>query len=273
MGIVQASDQDSGEDGRVYYILVGSSNDRGFAIGLETGIVTVSRRLDRETQNRATLTVMAKNSGGIRGNDTDEAQIMISIQDGNDPPEFLQTLYEATVPEDAPQGTPVLSVRALDKDIKPQNNQFSYSIVSGNNAQVFKIDSQSGVIETARPLDRESVASYEIIVGAIDTGSPPQTGTTVVRVHIADVNDNGPVFQPEEIVGYIGENEPPGTSILTLNAVDPDAPANGAPFTYKLLHGPYNNLVKLDSKLGLLTTTRSLDRETLPRFQLSVGVF
>lgn len=272
VGIVQATDQDSGEDGRVFYILVGSSNDRGFAIGPDTGVVTVSRRLDRETQNRATLTVMAKNYGGIRGNDTDEAQIMISIQDGNDPPEFLQTRYEAVVAEDAPQGTPVLTVRALDKDIKPQNNQFAYSIVSGDSSQSFKIDSQSGVIETARPLDRESVASYEIIVGAIDTGSPPQTGTAVVRVQIADVNDNGPVFRPDEIVGYIGENEPPGTSILTLSATDPDSPVNGAPFTYKLLHGPYNNLVKLDGKLGLLTATRSLDRETLPRFQLSIQV-
>lgn len=63
IGTVQATDQDSGEDGKVYYLLVGSSNDRGFSINPETGIVMVSRNLDRETQNRIVLTVMAKNAG------------------------------------------------------------------------------------------------------------------------------------------------------------------------------------------------------------------
>lgn len=107
VGLVQATDQDSGPDGDVYYLFVGSSNDRGFSIGTDTGIIRVSRRLDRETQNRVVLTVMAKNAGGIRGNDTDEAQVIISIQDGNDPPEFLEPLYIAEISEAASPGTKV----------------------------------------------------------------------------------------------------------------------------------------------------------------------
>lgn len=87
---MQATDQDAGEDGKVYYLFVGSSNDRGFSINTNTGVISVSRNLDRETQSRIVLTVMAKNAGGIRGNDTDEAQVIVTVQDGNDPPEFLQ---------------------------------------------------------------------------------------------------------------------------------------------------------------------------------------
>lgn len=272
VGLVQATDQDSGEDGRVYYLFVGSSNDRGFSIGTETGVIRVSRRLDRETQNRVVLTVMAKNGGGIRGNDTDEAQVIISIQDGNDPPEFLQNSYDASVSEGAVYGTRVVTVRAIDKDIKPQNNQFSYSIIGGNHGQAFKVDPQTGDIETAKQLDRETVPVYDLTIGAIDTGSPPQTGTAMVHIELLDVNDNGPVFDPPEVIGYVSENEPAGTSVMTLSATDPDLPPNGAPFTYKLIGGRQSDVVTLDKHSGVLRTTKSLDRETMPQLDLIVSI-
>lgn len=80
VGVIQATDKDAGDDGKVYYLLVGSSNDKGFSINCESGLITVARNLDRETQSRVVLTVMAKNFGSIRGNDSDEAQVIISIQ-------------------------------------------------------------------------------------------------------------------------------------------------------------------------------------------------
>ncbi|XP_046739792.1 cadherin-related tumor suppressor [Diprion similis] len=272
VGLVQATDQDTGEDGKVYYLFVGSSNDRGFSIGPETGVISVSRHLDRETQNRVVLAVMAKNAGGIRGNDTDEGQVIISIQDGNDPPEFLQNLYEASISEGASLGTRILTVRAVDKDVRPQNNQFSYSIIGGNIGQVFKVDPQTGDIETAKLLDRETVPNYELIVGAIDTGLPPQTGTTTVHIDLLDVNDNGPIFDPPEVIGYVSENEPAGTSIMTLSAMDPDLPPNGAPFSYRLVGGRQKDLVQLDKHSGVLRTTRSLDRELTPQLDIVVDV-
>lgn len=184
VGMIQATDKDDGTDGKVYYLLVGSSNDKGFSIHCDTGMIRVARNLDRETQSRVVLTVMAKNSGGIRGNDTDEAQVIISIQDGNDPPEFLQHKYEASISEDAAVGTKIIAVKAIDKDVRSQNNQFSYSIIGGNNNHSFKVDPQTGFIETARILDRETVSEYNVMIGAIDTGLPPQTGTTTVLISV-----------------------------------------------------------------------------------------
>lgn len=271
VGVIQATDQDAGADGKVYYLFVGSSNDRGFSVGAETGIISVARRLDRETQNRAILTVMAKNAGGIRGNDTDEAQVIISIQDGNDPPEFLQSTYDAQVSEGEKVGTRILTIRAVDKDVRPQNNQFSYSIIGGNVGQTFKVDPQTGDIETARSLDRETLANYELIVGAIDTGSPPQTGSTTVRVLVTDMNDNGPVFEAKDVLGYISENEPAGTSVMTLSATDPDLPPNGAPFTYRLVGGKHVDYVTLEKHSGIVRTARSLDREQTPQLDFLVS--
>lgn len=214
---------------------------------------------------------MAKNAGGIRGNDTDEAQVIISIQDGNDPPEFLESFYEATVSESENVGTRVVTVRAIDKDVRPQNNQFSYSIIGGNAGQAFKVDPQSGDVETAKLLDRETLSSYELIIGAIDTGTPPQTGSVTVKIELLDVNDNGPVFDSAEIVGYVNENEPAGTSIMTLSATDSDLPPNGAPFSYRIIGGRQMDLVSLEKHTGILKTTRSLDREITAQLDLLVS--
>lgn len=271
VGTIQATDQDAGDDGVVYYLLVGSSNDRGFSVGAESGVVKVSRRLDRETQNRVVLTVMAKNAGGIRGNDTDEAQVIVSVQDGNDPPEFARSVYESQVSEGAAPGTRVVTVKAVDKDVRPQNNQFSYSIIGGNSAHAFKVDPLTGDVETTARLDRETVPVYTLTVGAIDTGTPPQTGTTMVRVSVQDVNDNGPVLEPPDVVGYVTENEPPNTSVMTLGAVDPDLPPNGAPFTYALVGGRHRDLVAVERHSGVVTTTRSLDREATPKLDIVVS--
>lgn len=272
IGSIQATDKDSGDDGKVYYLLVGSSNDKGFSINADSGIMFVSRNLDRETQSRVVLTVMAKNFGGIRGNDTDEAQVIITIQDGNDPPVFNLNLYEASVSEGASMGTKVISVNATDRDLRPQNNQFSYSLIGGNIEQGFKIDPQSGQIETARKLDREKVPTYSLIVGAIDTGIPSQTGTTLVKIQLTDINDNGPIFDANNLIGSVSENEPAGTSIMTLSATDPDLPPNGAPFTYYLIGGKHKALVNIEKHSGLMKTTRSIDREVTPQLEVMIEV-
>lgn len=272
VGSVQATDKDAGEDGKVFYLLVGSSNDKGFSINPLTGIVYVSRHLDRETQSRAVLTVMAKNYGGIRGNDTDEAQLIISIQDGNDPPEFLKSLYNSRISEAATIGSKVLTVKAVDKDVRTQNNQFSYTIISGNINQTFKIDPQTGEIETARQLDREELPLYNLIVGAIDTGLPPQTGTATVKIELQDVNDNAPTFAANDLVGYISENEPAGTSIMTLAAMDADLPPNGSPFTYHIVGGKHKSFVTIDKHSGLVKSTRTYDREVISQLEIQIEV-
>lgn len=294
VGVIQATDKDAGDDGKVYYLLVGSSNDKGFSIDCESGLIRVARDLDRETQSRVVLTVMAKNFGSIRGNDTDEAQVIVSIQDGNDPPEFLSDLYEESLSESVAIGTRVLTVKAVDKDVRTQNNQFSYSIIGGNSNRTFKIDPQLGHIETAMQLDRETVAEYNVLVGAIDTGVPPQTGTTTVHIivtgniqrHIrfrfvrltrfgfflSDVNDNGPTFSEKDKIGFVSENAPIGTSIMTLSASDPDLPPNGAPFTYQLIGGANKACIKLDRNSGTVRTNCIIDRETTPQLQFVVEV-
>jgi len=111
--------------------------------------------------------------------------VIISIQDGNDPPVFVQSVYQAHVAESATPGTRVVSVVAVDKDVRPPNNEFTYSILGGDTTNAFKIDPHTGSIETVLALDRETQSVYNITIGAIDNGTPSQTGTSqvIIREH------------------------------------------------------------------------------------------
>lgn len=73
-----------------------------------------------------------------------------------------------------------------------------------------------------RSLDREQRAEHLLTVVASDHGSPPRSATQLLTVSVADVNDEAPAFQQQEYSVLLRENSPPGTSLLTLRATDPD---------------------------------------------------
>ena len=275
VGQVQAFDRDSGKDGIVYYFFVENKFDNLFKIDKFTGIITVAKNLDRETKNRAIFTVLAKNSGSILGNDTDEAQVIISIEDGNDPPEFKESFYEVFVNEDIAIDTVILTVAATDKDVRPQNNQFSYSIFESNTSKdVFKIDAESGVIETVSFLDRELVAVHYLKIAAIDSGEPPKTGTTIVKIVLNDINDNPPILDVNKKVGQVYENEPIGTKIMQLKAIDYDLVPNTTPFSYRLVENyKDSDYVTIDKNSGFVKTRKIIDREHTSRLEVLVEIF
>ncbi|CAG0913258.1 unnamed protein product [Notodromas monacha] len=270
-GKVRAVDSDAGADGQVYYLLVGSSNDRGFYVEKDSGNVVVSRRLDREIQSRVVLTVLAKNGGSILGNDTDEAQVVVSIEDGNDPPAFTREIYSKTLQEDADVGTVVLAVKAVDKDVNPDNNQFTYTMLKGNVDKAFNIHPISGVVQLVGKLDRETTHEYDLVVGAVDTGNPPETGTATVRIVVADANDNAPEFDTQEILGYVTENRPAGTSVLVLRPFDRDGDKNGAPFTFNVVSGD-DDVLAVNPRTGVVRTAKVLDREAIAELRIDVQV-
>ncbi|XP_022091610.1 protocadherin Fat 4-like isoform X2 [Acanthaster planci] len=273
VGMVYASDADHGPDGQVQYLLIGASNRKGFAIEPHSGEIIVSwanGRLDRETEDTVLLSVLARNNEPITGDNVDEVQVTVTILDANDPPQFVDDLYQARVSEVDGVGTYVTTVTAVEYDQNNNFRQFSYAIVDGNQLSAFEIDAVSGIITVASTLDRETVATYRLQVGAIDTGVPPKTGYTEVVVDVDDVNDNGPIFLPGNDVGYISENEASNTVVMTLNATDPDLNSNPALFTFILVPNADSPSFTLESGTNVLRTTRTLDREVKSDYYLSI---
>lgn len=69
-----------------------------------------------------------------------------------------------------------------------------------------------------------------------------------LTINVLDVNDNAPRFRPFGVTNFteqILEGAQPGTTLLSVSAVDPDKGPNGQ-VTYELLNLPRGNYVRLE---------------------------
>ena len=272
---ISATDEDRGPDGEVLYELVGDSNSLGFTINQLTGVLSVSGKLDSEQASTITLRVIAKNlfQARVTPNTSDYATIVVTVMDANDAPRFLQSLYDSRASEGVNTGWIIANVTAVDDDdAKLQSGaSLTYGILAGNDGATFAIDSATGVIRTAAKLDREKEARYQLTVTATDQGLPPMSGNATVLVIIEDVNDNAPYLVPMDCSGFVTENKPAGTSVITLVAQDSDLDPNRGPFTFNIFGSDYGKF-QVNSKSGRITTTALLDRETTASYNLSIQV-
>ncbi|XP_068596746.1 protocadherin Fat 4 [Brachionichthys hirsutus] len=270
VGEVFASDRDQGDDGVVYYLIFGRSRRKGFSIDKNTGQIYVTGTLDREKEEKISLKVLAKNAGSIRGADIDEVFVNITILDANDPPVFTQELYDVQVSEGLLPGGLVTFVSAQDSDSVPSWSRFSYAFAPEFDKNIFTINPKTGQVSVAAELDRETTPVYNLLVLAVDTGTPPATGSTTVIVSLEDINDNGPTLTTS--YAEVMENQRAGTAVTTLAASDPDLPPNQGPYLFSLQSsGSAHSYFSL-SPAGALATSREIDREQISDFFLSVVI-
>lgn len=199
----QATDPDSGPNSYIEYNLLNPLRNK-FSIGTIDGEVRLTGELDREIVSNYTLTVVAMDKGQPPlSSSTDVVVIVLDVNDNN--PVFAQQLYKVEIAENILTGTDVVQVVAADGD-EGSNGQVRYSIISGNTNNVFRIDSVTGVITVAKPLDREKTPSYALTVQSADRGSSPRIDTTTVSVILKDVNDYIPTFELSPYSVNVPEN-------------------------------------------------------------------
>lgn len=75
---------------------------------------------------------------------------------------------------------------------------------------------------------------------------------TYVHVEVEDLNDNAPVFNPDEYAMSISSHTQPGAEILNVIATDRDSGRFGQ-VTYNLLTGDMSSLFALDKHTGMWT--------------------
>lgn len=253
---VSAFDADSGNNARISYSL---SPNEAFSVNEVTGEMTLVSSLDRETKAGYTLTVTAVDHG--HPPKFDFADIEILIIDVNDnPPLFVENSYQASVSEDSFVGANVLTVQARDAD-EGLNKRIKY--ILDDHIQDFKIESMLGIIRTAKELDREKVADYNLMVYAVDGGEPALTGSVLVKIEVLDVNDNAPVFESSNLVFYVEENVPVGFRVGEIKAFDLDDGSH-ADMMFSILPGPDSESFTLDSFNGntFLVSMVELDFES-----------
>ncbi|XP_038612021.1 cadherin EGF LAG seven-pass G-type receptor 1 [Tachyglossus aculeatus] len=185
-------------------------------------------------------------------------------------PQFPSPSYQVSVPENEPAGTAVIELRAHDPDAG-EAGRLSYqleALFDARSLAYFHVAPATGVVTTARPLDREAQDTHVLKVTAVDHGEPPRAGATYLTVTVSDTNDHGPVFEQAEYRETVRENLELGYEVLTIRATDGDAPAN-ADLRYRLLEGA-GGAFEIDPRSGVVRTRAPVDREEAAEHRLLV---
>uniref|UniRef100_A0A663EY49 Cadherin domain-containing protein n=1 Tax=Aquila chrysaetos chrysaetos TaxID=223781 RepID=A0A663EY49_AQUCH len=260
---VTATDADEGIYGHVKYSLKKATDlaSEIFQLDAETGAITLLRSLDFEEGDSHELEVQAEDGGGL----SDTAKVAITVTDVNDnAPELTVSSSLSAISEDAPPGTVVALLHVQDRD-SGANGEVRCSLDGG---VPFRLRSSQGSyysVVTARELDREEVAEYNVTVRAADGGSPALWSSAVLALRVLDVNDNAPVFAEARYSARLPENNAAGALVLTVRAADADWGQN-ARVRYRLLEGrvrgaPLSSYVSVQAETGALYALRSFDYE------------
>nr|BAD52322.1 cadherin-related neuronal receptor variable 5 [Danio rerio] len=272
--IINATDKDEGTNSDIIYSLRETDQDHIldiFQIDAITGAITVKGDVNFEKNNAFEIRAQASDKG--QPPMSTHCKVLVEVLDINDnEPEITVTSLLSTVKEDASIGTAVALVSVIDRD--GGRNGVVNCAVSNN--VPFKLQTNyknyySLVVDG--PLDRERASEYNVTISAADEGSPPLSSTSVIAVHVSDVNDNAPRF-PEPVINvYVKENSQIGAVLHTVSAVDPDVGDN-ARITYSLLEssnsGPVTSMININSDTGDLHSLQSFNYEEIKTFEFKV---
>ncbi|XP_067899152.1 protocadherin-18 [Heterodontus francisci] len=248
-------------------------------------VIVTNAILDRE--KRAEYSLMLVTEGDGTPAFTSSIQFMVKITDENDnAPVFGESAYRASIMENGPPNTTILTVAASDSDLDT-NGQVTYSILDSSVAgtpvsSLVGIHPTSGAIYALTLYDYEQLRTIDFVVEAKDGGHPSTRTTVPVRLDIGDLNDNRPVFtspaSPRITVpigaefaaaagecnsGQIGSPDANGSPssrhqsiymVATVKAEDADSGANGE-LLYELVGGNGGNTFDINGSTGEIQAT------------------
>ncbi|XP_030000779.1 protocadherin gamma-A4-like isoform X16 [Sphaeramia orbicularis] len=221
--------------------------------------------LDREKQREMNLTLTAFDGGSPQRSGT--VVIHITVLDANDnAPVFSQSVYKATLPENSPLDTVVISVSATDAD-EGINGDVTYDLGHDDDLNVFSIDTKTGEIRISGVIDFEERSSFEMRVEAKD--GLGLTSYAQVIIDISDVNDNAPMINLKSLSSPIPENVLPGTEVGIINIHDIDSGANRQ-VRCSINQGVPFKLVPSFKNYYSLVTTEQLDRELVSDYNITI---
>ena len=263
---VHAEDPDAHRNGQVIYSFTENTMRHYgslFAINSRTGDISIKGEIDYEKRSVYNLGVMASDNGP----DSQPARtlVIVKVIDINDnaPRITVNILNEngtASISENAEIGTFVAHVSVVDRDTG-KNKIFNCSL----NTKAFQLQrlyqTTQYKIVVAKKLDYEKKQEYEINMTCRDRGTPRLSSQETIIVDILDENDNTPVFEKEEYLAAVHENNRIGQFIIKVNATDPDSDKNGE-VHYHISDDP-GNYFRINEHSGIVTANAELDREKM----------
>lgn len=224
-----------------------------FAMNSYSGLISTKKRLDHEKISSYQLKIRGSNSAGVF---TDVVALVYIIDENDNAPAFLKSVFVGHISEAAPPHSMVLDednsplvIRASDSD-QEANSLLVYKILEPEALKFFKVDPSMGTLTITSELDYETTPLFQFNIYVHDQGTPILFAPRPARViiHVRDVNDSPPRFS-EQIyeVAVVGPVHP-GMKLLTVQAKDDDSEV-----TYSIKTGDTDEAVAIHPLTGQIT--------------------
>ncbi|XP_054453810.1 protocadherin-20 [Anoplopoma fimbria] len=269
---VRATDRDSGPNAAIVYSLSPKVSERAkklFSLDSLTGYIRLTQDLHSDSSEGLLLNVLASGHHCPPA----DTQVTVSIlpkvnQELTIKIGFIAEHQNQTMVLPENQPPTVLAVLELEGD-----SSFKGSSLAIEREVPFTLSPQNGkyLLSTSKPLDYEMKSEhfiYVVVQGISAEGSVIISSRRVIRVLVADVNDNAPHFLQSHYQLEVEENNQPGMSLLRVSASDADSGYNGR-VTYRL--DKYTSTIfNIVPETGQLSVSAVLDRELQGVFKLTV---
>uniref|UniRef100_A0A672F364 Cadherin domain-containing protein n=1 Tax=Salarias fasciatus TaxID=181472 RepID=A0A672F364_SALFA len=206
------------------------TGEQYFTVDAGKGELVVNDRIDREALCGHSVTCILPLQIVLE-NPLQLHRIEVEIKDINDnSPIFPSKELSLKIAELAAVGTRFLLEGAEDSDVG--GNSVKYYTLRKNecfNLKMKEIDDGKTVPELVleKPLDREKKAVHQLLLTALDGGSPVLSGTSQITVTVLDANDNFPIFDKNAYKISLEENASIETFVIKIEATDADEGPNG----------------------------------------------
>lgn len=270
VAIVTARDKDSGRNGRVTVMLRHHKQDFGLQEMFAGQYILEIRRplsLDRHPQYK--IKIVAEDQGSPIPQQSSKVFSFTLADSNRHAPVFAQKVYNIKIRDDVTPGAVVTRVTAIDRD-DGKNAELTYSLESmrigaqngseEDKSKWFSINSATGDVLVLSKLWCTFTPSFALNVDVKDNGRVPFHAKTTLNISIQC---------SKHVYNFtVAENEPVGTEVGRI-------PVSSAALDRELrvrLVSVANQEFAVDSKTGVLTTKRSLDREDVESYSLKAAL-
>ncbi|GAB1604047.1 putative protocadherin beta-18 [Argonauta hians] len=193
VGFINATDPDLGDGSKLAYTLENSKHQVLPFTVTNYGFITTIKSLDREQHQSYSFKVIVRDSGTPPLSNT--ANVVVEVMDENDNAPYFTfpsvNPFSLDVHYHPQSKNDITVLRASDRDSR-ENAFLKYKIVSGNEKQLFVVNTFSGILGFSRKVYQNDAGSYQLVLVVKDSGSPVLSATTTLSLTLTVSNRTSP---------------------------------------------------------------------------------
>ncbi|KAL5018742.1 hypothetical protein ScPMuIL_004464 [Solemya velum] len=220
---------------QISYRLIGDTiGMKYFSVNSNTGIITVTDQLTKETAKTFYLRIVASDGGGMSSTGT----VTINVDRNLETPTWNGGLLfdSINIVENYPLSRMVYQFSGLDTDFLSPDNVVDYTIEGDGNALSYFMISDGGILSLAQSPATTNINEFLVRVRICDKGDPQKCNPDQFELTVnIDRNLQPPIYFNSTYRVSVDEFVPINTDVVRVQATDADTRTEFNQVTYSII--------------------------------------